>query len=95
MGQFIIDLPENKKGDVRWGTMSKIQFSFFHKNKSESKKAYIVHVSDSLGKMEYRLFKSKKGEWSSDPEGENELNDHLLILIKNAIIKREKEIIAS
>jgi hypothetical protein len=61
MGQFTIDLPENKKGDVRWGTVSKMQFSLFHKSKSESKKGYIINVSDADNKTTYRLYKSKMG----------------------------------
>jgi hypothetical protein len=89
MGHFTIDLPENKKGNVRWGMMSKMQFSFFRRNKSESKKGYIVSVSDDKTKSEYRLFKSKNGEWSKDPEGESELDSETLILIKNAIIEKE------
>ncbi|HEY4936885.1 MAG TPA: hypothetical protein VII44_09910 [Puia sp.] len=89
MGHFIIDLPENKKGDVRWGMLHKMQFSFFRKNKSDSKIGYIVNVSDSNGKMEYRLFKSQNDEWSKDPEGKMELDDNTLTLIKNAIIQKE------
>jgi hypothetical protein len=89
MGHFIIDLPENKKGDVRWGMVHKKQLSLFRKNKSESKKGYIVNVTDSNGKMEYRLFKSQNGEWSRDPDSTMELNDQMLLLIKNAIVERE------
>jgi len=89
MGHFIIDLPENKKGDVRWGMVFKKQFSLFHKNKSDSKRGYIVQVSDSNHKMEYRLFKSQNGEWSKDPEGKMALDDNMHLLIKNAIIEKE------
>jgi hypothetical protein len=89
MGHFLIDLPENRKGDVRWGMVHKNQFSLFRKNKSESKKGYIVNVTDSNGKMEYRLFKSRNGEWSTDPGSIVELNDQMLLLIKEAIVERE------
>ena len=92
MGHFTIDLPENKKGDVRWGTMSKMQFSFFRGNKSESKRGYIVNVTDDKSKTEYRLFKSRNGEWSKDPEGKIQIDDNTLILVRNAIIKRENEL---
>jgi hypothetical protein len=92
MGHFTIDLPENKKGDVRWGKVAKIQFSLFHKSKSESKRGYIVHVTNPNSKTEYRLFKSQTGEWFKDPEGKNELDDNTLIQIKNAIIAKEKEL---
>ena len=93
MGHFTIDLPENKKGDVRWGDVFKMQFSLFRKNKSESSRGYIVTVSDSNGIMEYRLFKSQNGKWSTDPEGQTELDGNLLTLIKDAIIKKELNIL--
>jgi hypothetical protein len=89
MGHFTIDLPENKKGDARWGIVSKMQFSFIRKNKSESNRGYIVNVSDTDGKIVYRLFKSKNGGWSKDPEGEIGLDNETLIFIKNAIIEKE------
>jgi len=76
MGHFTIELPENKKGDVRWGMVKKMQFSLLRKNKSESKRGYIVNLSDSF----------------KDSEGKDELDDNTLILIKNAIIEKEKEL---
>jgi hypothetical protein len=91
MGHFTINLPENKQGDVRWGTVSKQKFSLFHKSKSESKKGYIVNVSDANNKIEYRLFKFQIGEWSKDPEGQIKL-DETDLLIKNAIVEKEKEL---
>ena len=89
MGHFTIELPENLTGDVRWGMVFKNQFSLFRKNKSEAKRGYIVNVSDSNGKIEYRLFKSQNGQWSKDPEGLTELDDHMLKPIKNAIVEKE------
>ena len=90
MGHFTIELPENKIGDVRWGVVKKKQlFPFFRKNKSESKQGYIVNVSDTDGKIEFRLFKSQNGEWSKDPEGKIGLDNETLIFIKNAIIEKE------
>jgi hypothetical protein len=89
MGHFTIDLPENKKRDVRWGIVSNMKFSISRENKSESKQGYIVNVSDTDGNIEYRLFKSKNGEWSKDPEGEIGLDNETLIFIKNAIIEKE------
>jgi hypothetical protein len=90
MGYFEIDLPENKKGEVRWGTARKMRFSFFRKKKSDSEKGYIVSVTNANSKMEYRLFKSQNGEWSRDPEGKIKLEDSIYILIKNAIIAKEE-----
>ena len=95
MGHFTINLPENKKGEVRWGIVSEMKFSFIRKNISESKQAYIVNVSDTDGKLEYRLFKSKNGEWSKDPEGEGELDSEILIQIKNAIVEKENRYVDS
>jgi hypothetical protein len=92
MGHFMIDLPKNKKGNVRWGMVNKMQFSLFRKNKSESKRGYIVSLSDSDSKTEYRLFRSPNGEWFKDPEGKEELNDSNLIHIRNAITEKEKEL---
>ncbi len=89
MGLFTIDLPENKRGDVRWGAVSKMQFSLFHKSKSGSKKGYIINIADAKSKTAYRLYKSKNGEWSKDPEGKMGLDDNILILIRDAIIEKE------
>jgi len=89
MGRFTIDLPENKKGDVRWGTVSKMQFSLFRKSKSESRKGYLITVSDSNSKTVYHLYQSKNGEWSKDPEGKMGLDDNIPLLIKDAIIEKE------
>ena len=89
MGYFEIDLPENKKGQVRWGIARKMQFSFFRKNKSESNKGYIVSITNADSIKEYRLFKSQNGEWCMDPEGEIKLEDNIYLLIKNAIMAKE------
>jgi hypothetical protein len=89
MGYFEIDLPENKKGEVRWGILRKRQFSFFRKQKTESKKGYMAFVRDALSKKEYRLFRSRDCEWSTDPEGKIKLEDSTEIIIKNAILEKE------
>jgi len=92
MGHFTIELPENKKGDVRWGIVKKKQFSLFRKNNFETKRGYIVNLSDGENKKEYRLFKSPGGEWFKDPEGKEGLDDSNLIVIKEAIEEKEKEL---
>jgi hypothetical protein len=93
MGHFIIDLLENNRADVRFGTVYKNQFSFFRRRKISQpeypKKGYIVRLLDSEAKIQYQLFKSKDGVWSKDPEGKMPLDNHTLIQIKNAIIKKE------
>ena len=92
MGHFTIDLPEDKKGDVRWGKVHKMLFPFFRKSKSVSNKGYIVQVADNQNKTTFRLFKSSDGEWFKDPEGKIQLDDHTLIQIKNAIIEKESKL---
>lgn len=94
MGHFIIDLPGNTRGDVRWGTVTKKHFSLFKRRKEESwsKKGYIVKTTDEKNQAEYRLFKSKNGEWSTDEEGNNPLNNEVLFSIQRAIIEKEKEL---
>jgi hypothetical protein len=89
MGHFTIDLPVNKKGIERWGIVSKMQFQFLRRNKSESKQAYIVNVSDTDGKVVYKLFRSQTGEWSKDRDSKIALDNETLIFIKNAIIEKE------
>jgi hypothetical protein len=93
MGHFIIDLPENKRADVRWGKVFKKRSlsSLFHKNKSEYKKGYIVNIIDSNIKTEYRFFKSQIDEWSKDPDGQIKL-DKTDLHIRDAIIEKEKEL---
>jgi hypothetical protein len=93
MGYFEIDLPENKKGEVRWGILRKMRLSFFRKQEPDSKKGYIVYVTDAESKREYRLFKSRDGEWSRDPDGKVKLEDDNEISIKNAIVEKESGIL--
>jgi hypothetical protein len=94
MGHFTIDLPENKKGDVRWGTVSKKHFSLFKRRKEEnwSKRGYIVKLTDEKNQAEYRLFRSKNEEWSTDEDGNNPLNNEVLFSLQKAIIEKENEL---
>ena len=95
MGQFTIQLPDGRQGDVRWGTVKKKRrlLDFFSKNKpkAETKTGYIVRMgADKKKGEEYWLFKSKAGHWSKDAEGEQELNTDLYRAIKNAISEKEQ-----
>jgi hypothetical protein len=71
MGHFTIILPNNREGDVRWGTVRK-KMSFmnlFQKNKikDEVRKGYIVRIeSVKTGQKTYRLLKTKEGQWISE-----------------------------
>jgi hypothetical protein len=90
MGHFIINLPDNLQGDVRWGTVrKKVGFNLnpFRKNKqiNETKIGYIVRVSN----QEYRLFKSMDGKWSQDEDGEKELGSGIYLAIREAILEKE------
>jgi len=91
MGHFTINLPGNQKGDVRSGTTTKVSISFFRKSRVESRNGYLVKIADEKNQAEYRLFKSKNGEWSKDPDGKADLDDDILVEIKNAIIEKENQ----
>ncbi len=104
MERFTIDLPDNKKGEVRCSNMIKVEFSQFYTGGfesliSESEPAktfvalkYAVIVYNGENNTEYCLFKSANGEWFKDYERKTQLDDGFLLLLKNAIIKRENEI---
>jgi hypothetical protein len=104
MGHFSIELPENKRGDVKRLAVIRVQFSKTYKVGSKSPVSesipvnslvgykYLIAVSEDDRQTEFHLFKSQNGKWSKDPEGRIKLNDHPLIIIKNAIVKKEKEL---
>ena len=93
MGHFTIDLPDNKQGDVRWGSVRKLQLNLNifskHKPKTEAKTGYKVRVTPDEA---FELFKSEGGEWTKDADGNIPLNDEPLLSIKRAIIEKEKEL---
>jgi len=103
MGHFIIELPDNKQGDVTRLIVKKIQFSKTYMLGSESPISastpdtsfmgfkYVISISEDSGKTEYCLFKSQNGEWSMDTEGLVHVNNNALFLVRNAIVKRENE----
>lgn len=92
MGHFTINLPDNKQADVRWGHVKKTGFNvnIFAKTKRETepKTGYIVRVAPDT---EYRLFKSKNGTWSEDPDSKIALRNEPLLSIQKAIIEKEAE----
>lgn len=93
MGHFIINLPDNKQGDVRWGSVKKLELNLniFSKNKprSEPKTGYKVRVAPNEA---HELFRSEGGEWTKDADGNMPLTDEPLLSIKKAIIEKEKEL---
>ena len=96
MGHFTIHLPNNRQGDVRWGTIRKKSLfpSIFRKSNSEVKKGYIVKIEPtSAGPKEYRLLKTKDGKWTSEDDGGFRVtpDDEMSASIKSAIDNYESE----
>jgi hypothetical protein len=93
MGHFTIQLPENKLGEVRFGTIKKNKIipSLFQKNKlkPDSKTGYFVRVNNNNNPEEYWLFKSKDGKWSTDINGEKEIDSYIYMYISYFISEKE------
>jgi hypothetical protein len=98
MGHFTITLSNNRQGDVRWGTVRKKStlLNLFKGEKSgaEIKKGYIVKVnSTSSEEKEYRLLKTKEGNWTSEDDGGFQVtpDDQVCVAIKKAIDDYESQ----
>jgi hypothetical protein len=92
MGHFTITLPNNQQGVVRWGTIRKkvLFLNLFRSNKlkDEEKKGYIVKIEPATkGQKEYRLLKTKEGEWTSEDDVGFQVtpDDLVSVVIKKAI----------
>ena len=87
MGYFTIKLPNNKKGDVRYGPikkMKRLSHRFRRKNFEAEQMAYIVTINEGYGNDRmYYLLKSKEGLWI------DEMLNELFREIKTAIDKVE------
>ena len=87
MGYFTINLPNYKKGDVRFGPVKKmktISHRFRRKNFESDQPAYIVKVDFGLvNERIYYLLKSKDGFWL------DELQNEATSVIKNKIDEYE------
>jgi hypothetical protein len=92
MGHFTINLPDNRRGDVRWGKVRRLKLPFqwlFRKN-SDEKTGYIIKVSPAIGNQsEYRLFKTKDGKWFHDPDGRTPVEEVAAVAIKQAIEQQD------
>jgi hypothetical protein len=89
MGHFTINLPENKLGNVRSGKVRHKQILPFSKSKKlEHKTGYIVRVPGENEEV-YTLYKSKDGRWTTDIQGEKELESYIHFYLKYFIIERE------
>jgi hypothetical protein len=94
MGHFTIHLPDNRQGDVRWGKVRKLQFPLLGltRKRNEEKTGYIVTIDPAVeGKSTYKLFKTKEGQWSQDPDGNTQVEDTILLAIKEAIEQHENQ----
>jgi len=97
MAQYFITLPNNRRGNVKTGIRKKDKKSFMDlfsskKLNKEEKIAYIVEVEPVYDINEYRLLKTKEGNWLNDGEdkwlrhGEDAFNS----AIKKAIDDHER-----
>jgi hypothetical protein len=74
MAQYFIKLPNNRKGNVKTGVRKKDKKSFLDlffpskKLNKEEKIAYIVEIEPVHDVREYRLLKTKQGQWLNDGE---------------------------
>ncbi len=98
MRHFTIALPNNQQGDVKWGTITKKSpfLGLFRKNRldNEVRKGYIVTMEPtSKDQKEYRLLKTKEGEWTSEDDGGFRVtpDDQISIAIKKAIDNYESQ----
>ena len=98
MGHFTINLPNNQKGDVRWGTIKKksLFLGLFKSKKSESeiRKGYIIKIEPaSIENNEYRLLKTREGKWTSEGDEGFQVtpDDEISASIKSAIDNYESQ----
>ena len=98
MGHFTITLPNNLRGDVRWGTIKKkslfLDLFTTKKLNNEVKKGYIIRIEPTAtGPNEYRLLKTKEGKWTSEDDGGFQVtpDDEITASIKTAIDNYEHQ----
>jgi len=102
--RFTIDLPENKKGNV-WRldmvNMRHIDCVDFKSAKVISSTEpeykfkgykYEITIPGEEGDKVYVLYKFTNGEWFVDFIEKKQIEDRELLIIKNAILDREKEL---
>lgn len=100
MGRFNISLPNNVRGEVRWGTVRRIDKGIsvlldllpWRKLSREEKTGYVITVEPATERQrEYRLFKSKAGQWTQDAEGTIPLKHETLLALQTAIEAHDQE----
>ena len=91
MGYFTINLPDYKKGDVRFGPIKKmktISHRFRRRNFEAEQPAYIVKVDVGLvNERIYYLLKTTDGSWH------DEMQTEMLAVIKNKIDEYEQRLV--
>lgn len=100
MRRFDISLPNNVRGEVRWGTVRKIDNKInllldllpWRTLDREEKTSYVITVEPATEReREYRLFKSKAGQWTQDAEGTIPLKHETLLALQTAIEAHDQE----
>jgi hypothetical protein len=99
MGHFTIDLPAERKGEVRFGKIVKETANFFDLFRRrgynrEEKTGYIIKIDSAAGdKKVYHLLRSGKGEWLTESDGGFLIaeEDEISIAIKQAIDEYENQ----
>ena len=106
MSRFTIDLPGNKKGNVWRLDMVNMQHIDYINFKPKSAKVvssseptytfkafkYEITIPDEENSTVHFLYKFANGEWFADYIDKKPIEDNELLVIKNAIIDREKEL---
>ena len=97
MGQFNISLPDNRKGEVRWGkvvkTASLLRLLPWVKGNVEEKTGYVIKVEPLVAnETEFRLFRTKGGGWYQDEDGRIGLEGETILAIKKAIEAHEESL---
>ncbi len=99
MGYFTIDLPADRKGEVRFGKIVRKAGNFFdlfrRKTRDrEVRTGYIVKVHLDAGDEKiYHLLKSKEDEWLTDGSAGFQVaeDDEISLAIKKAIDEHEHQ----
>lgn len=106
MSRFTIDLPGNNKGSVWRLKMVNVQTVDYISIKPRSAKVvssseptytfkafkYEITIPDEESSVVHILYKFANGEWFADYIDKKPIEDNELLVIKNAIIDREKEL---
>jgi hypothetical protein len=99
MGHFTIDLPTERKGEVRFGKIVRKTanlFDLFRRRgyNREERTGYIIKIDPAAGdKKVYHLLRSCEGEWLTEGDGGFQIakDDEISIAIKQAINEYENQ----